>query len=86
MDLIKELLEFNAQQDAGDPEMDQAVADITRRYGRDRERARAEIEKWKRERLHRVDPRTRALLQQKERMNQQLNAQIQRQRETQPES
>lgn len=45
MDLIKELLEFNAQQDAGDPEMDQAVADITRRYGRDRERTRAEIEK-----------------------------------------
>lgn len=82
MDLLKELLEFN-NQEAGDPEMDQAIADIQRRYGQDRERAQAEIEKWKRARLQRVDPKTRALLLQKERQAKQIDAQLQRQRETQ---
>lgn len=81
MDLLKELLEFNNQQEQGDPEMDQAIADIQRRYGQDRERAQAEIEKWKRARLQRVDPKTRALLLQKERMTKQLDSQMQRQRD-----
>lgn len=83
MNFLKELLEFNNQQTPGDPEMDQAIADIQRRYGQDRERAAAEIEKWKRARLQRVDPKTRALLLQKERMTKQLDAQLQRQRDTQ---
>lgn len=82
MDLLKELLELS-QPEQGDPEMDQAIADIQRRYGQDPERARAEIDKWKRARLQRVDPKTRALLLQKERMTQQLDAQLARQRATQ---
>lgn len=82
MDLLKELLEFD-QNDAGDPELSQATADIQRRFGRDPARAKMELEKWKRERMHRVDPRTRALMQQKERMSKQIDSQIQRQRDTQ---
>lgn len=80
-DLLKELLEV-ADQQQGDPEESQAIADIQRRFGNDPRRAQMEIEKWKRERLTRVDPKTRALLLQKERQAQQIDAQIARNRET----
>lgn len=84
MDLLKELLEYDQAQGApGDPEQAQAVADIQRRFSRDPARAQLEIERWKKERMRRVDPRTRALLQQKERMTQQIDKQIDRQRQAQ---
>lgn len=86
MDLIQELLEIDQQDQNGDPEMDQAVADINKRYSQDRSRAQAEIEKWKRARLQRVDTKTRSLLLQKDRMNKQINNQMNKQRAASPEA
>lgn len=69
------------QQPAGDPEADQAIADINRKYGAGSDQAREQIDRWKKARLTQVTPRIRALLMQKERMNQQIDAQIARERE-----
>lgn len=83
MNLIKELMQLSedTQQAAGDPEADAAIADINKKYGAGSDQAKEQIDRWKKQRLNQVSPRIRALLQQKERMIQQIDAQIARERE-----
>ncbi len=80
MEFLRQLLELAPDQQ-GDPEEDQAVADINRKFGAGSDQAKQEIDKWKQQRLNQVSPRIKALLQQKERMIQQIDAQIARERQ-----
>lgn len=80
MEFLRQLLELAPDQQ-GDTEEDQAVADINRKFGAGSDQAKQEIDKWKQQRLNQVSPRIKALLQQKERMIQQIDAQIARERQ-----
>lgn len=84
MELIRELMLLSELADptqTTDVEADQAVADINKKYGAGSRQAQDQIARWKQQRLKNVSPRIRSLLQQKERMIQQIDAQIARERE-----
>jgi len=83
MELIRELMlltELDDPAQNGDPEADTAIADINKKYGAGSQQANDQIARWKQQRLTQVSPRIRSLLQQKERMIQQIDAQIARER------
>lgn len=83
MELIRELMQLTELADpaqAGDPEADAAIADINKKFGVGSQQANDQIARWKQQRLRQVSPRIRSLLQQKERMIQQIDAQIARER------
>lgn len=84
MELIRELMLLSELADPSqttDVEADQAIADINKKFGAGSQQANDQIARWKQQRLTQVSPRIRALLQQKERMIQQIDAQIARERE-----
>ena len=84
MELIRELMLLSELADpsqTSDVEADTAIADINKKYGAGSQQAQDQITRWKQQRLKNVSPRIRSLLQQKERMIQQIDAQIARERE-----
>lgn len=84
MELIRELMLLSELADpsqTSDVEADTAIADINKKYGAGSQQAQDQIARWKQQRLKNVSPRIRSLLQQKERMIQQIDAQIARERE-----